>query len=510
MLRLITLSLFVLAQSSLATAGDSLQYKLELQSTLASGTHNPLWLSANRYGLSSLDTDNGYLRAAVAKDGGHAADRKFDWGAGLDMAVAYGFTSTTVVQQAYAEGRWLYGLLTIGSKEQPMQFRNQQLSSGPQTLGVNARPVPEIRLSVPDYWAVPLGGRWVSFKGHVAFGKYSDSRWQRDFTHEQTPHTDGALHHSKAGYMRIHKRGSPLTIEGGIEMATQFGGRMLIKDAQGEIVTEVKNRSGILSFWHALAAGGHEVTETGYLQNVEGNMLGSWMARLTWSEPTWEASVYADHYFEDHSSMFLLEYTGYGRGDKWDTHTRKRFMLYPLKDMQLGAELKLPGCPWLQNVVVEYLYTKYQSGPIYWDRAEGLSEHIGGRDSYYNHSIYTGWQHWGMVMGNPLYRSPLYNSDSQVSVESNRFIAWHMGLCGQLSPRLSYRLLATTEKAWGTYSLPFTSMQRDQSLMGELTYALPRRLLPGLYIRCAAAIDRGRLLGDNSGLQITVTKKGRL
>ena len=33
-----------------------LTYKVEMQNTTGTGNHNPLWLNANKYGLSSLDT----------------------------------------------------------------------------------------------------------------------------------------------------------------------------------------------------------------------------------------------------------------------------------------------------------------------------------------------------------------------------------------------------------------------------------------------------------------------
>ena len=52
---------------------------------------------------------------------------------------------------------------------------------------------------------------------------------------------------------------------------------------------------------------------------------------------------------------------------------------------------------------MEYLYTKYQSGPIYHDHTRLLSEHVCGLDNYYNHNLFTGWQHWGQAMGHPLY-----------------------------------------------------------------------------------------------------------
>ena len=121
---------------------DSLQYRAEMQATLSTGDHTPLWLNANKYGLSSLKTSNGYVLGAIERPLSADDGRKWGVGYGAEVAVATGFTSTLVVQQAYVEGRWLKGTLTVGAKEYPMELKNQELSSGSQALGINARPVP--------------------------------------------------------------------------------------------------------------------------------------------------------------------------------------------------------------------------------------------------------------------------------------------------------------------------------------------------------------------------------
>ena len=61
-------------------------------------------------------------------------------GRGVDVAAASHFTSHMVVQQAFFELRWLHGVLTVGAKDYPMELKNNRLSSGSQTLGINARP----------------------------------------------------------------------------------------------------------------------------------------------------------------------------------------------------------------------------------------------------------------------------------------------------------------------------------------------------------------------------------
>jgi len=481
---------------------DSLHYRVEVQGTVASGDHNPLWLNANKYGLSSLSRSNGYLRGALERPLSLDGGRKWGVGYGLDAAVAAGFTSTLVVHQAYVEARWLKGTLTVGAKEQPMELKNQRLSSGSQTLGINARPIPQVRLALPDYWAIPFLRGWLSLKGHIAFGKTTDDGWQKDFTRQQNRYTEGALHHSKAGYLKIGPK--IVTLELGLEMASQFGGKSYWEVARNDWQW-VSNKSNLSAFKDAFFGSGSDSGEDTY-KNASGNVLGSWVMRLNVDQPLWNLGLYFDHYFEDHSSMFMLDYNGYGEGSEWNVKKTNRYFLYDLKDMMLGAELKLKKLGWLNNIVVEYLYSKYQSGPVYHDRTPAISDHIGGNDDYYNNKLFTGWQHWGQVMGNPLYRSPLYNDDGSIRVANNRFVAWHVGLSGQPLSSLHYRVLTTYQTGLGTYDHPFTSRQYDLSLLAEVSWLFG----DGWKLRGALAMDKGRLLGDNYGLQLTIIKTGFL
>ena len=94
-----------------------------------------------KYGLSSLETANGYVRGGIERLLTTDEGRKFGLGYGLDVVLPINYTSKAIIQQAYVEGRWWHGTLTIGAKEEPMELKNNELSSGSQTLGINARPV---------------------------------------------------------------------------------------------------------------------------------------------------------------------------------------------------------------------------------------------------------------------------------------------------------------------------------------------------------------------------------
>lgn len=486
-----------------------LEYDIEMQSTFSEG-RTPLWLNANRYGLSSLDNTNGYLRAGVFRPLRTDSARRWGMGYGVDVAVPYNFTSDFVVQQAFVEGRWLHGVMTVGSKEYPMELKNNLLSSGSQTLGINARLIPQVRIALPEYWTLPFAKGWLHLKGHIAYGRMTDDRWQHEFTDRKNKYADDVLFHSKAGYLKIGNEDvfCPFSLELGLEMAATFGGTAYRPDGKGGM-TVLKGDTGLGAYWNAFVPGGYDTGETTY-QNVEGNHVGSWLIRMNWDTDMWRFSVYADKYFEDHSAMFQLDYDGYGQGEEWDEKKKSRYVLYDFKDIMLGMELNIKYDRWINDVVFEYIYSKYQSGPIYHDHTNTISDHIGGRDNFYNHSIYTGWQHWGQVIGNPLYRSPIYNEDGTIMVKDNRFMAFHLGIDGRPFPRFMYRVLASWQEGLGTYDEPYENKRNNFSLLVEGEYAFGGKLLNGWKVKGGYGMDLGAILGDNYGFQVTVSKCGLL
>lgn len=103
-----------------------------------------------------------------------------------------------------------------------MELKNNELSSGSQTLGINARPVPQVRLALSDYWTLPFANGWLHLKGHIAYGMMTDQNWQHNFTAKQSKYTDRALFHSKAGYLKVGNDEvfCPWSLEMGLKMVS--------------------------------------------------------------------------------------------------------------------------------------------------------------------------------------------------------------------------------------------------------------------------------------------------
>ena len=501
---------------------DGIETEYEMQVSASNG-NTPLWLNANKYGLSSVKSSNGFVRGAIKRDIRNDDSKKWGVGYGLDLAVAYNYQSSVMLQQAYLEGRYKRGSLTIGSKYQKMELKNQRLSSGAQALGINARPIPQVRLALEDYWTIPGLKKWISIKGHIAYGIMTDGCWQKEFTQKQSKWTENALYHSKAGFLKIGKDERPFSVELGLEMAAIFGGTVNWFDNNGKLVT-FKGGTKLKNFWHAFIPGGSdfEEEEKGYV-NIEGNHLGSWLARFSYQFNSIGISLYADHYFEDHSALYHLGNYGYGKDGDWQKRSSK-FYLYPLKDGLLGMELNFKRCSFVRNVVVEFINTRYQSGPIYHDHSETIFDQIGGQDNYYNHEYYPGWQYYGQVIGNPLYLSPIYNKENSLynkeylldnkenlhynkenllTIKNNRFFAWHFGLDGNIISDLSYRILASWQKGLGTYRNPYNKPKKNFSLLAELSYNC-EKWLDGLELHLSYGQDKGEILGNNNGVQFSV------
>lgn len=470
-------------------ADSTLTYRVEASGNVSNGTYAPLWLSANRYGLSSVEPNSMYVRAGLNFD----KELRHHWhvSAGLDVAGMTNQHANFVIQQAFADISWRFLRLSVGSKERPgfPLTKNERLSSGMLVEGANARPVPQVRGEIADFVNIPGTKGWLALKGHVAYGMFTDDSWQEDFAAAGKTYGRDIYYHSKSLMFRLgNRRKLPVELEFGILMATQFAGDQMRKKADGSSELLVNMPDGLKSFVKAFVpmSGGSD-TPWGDQVNVEGNHLGSWNFALNWYLDDWKFRAYLEHYFDDHSQMFWE----YGR---W-------------KDGQLGLEVTLPENRWVSSVVWESMSTKDQTGPILYDGFAGsLGYQVSAGDNYYNNYLYQAWQHWGQGMGNPLLPGPIYNNDGSITFKSNRVRSQHLGLEGNPAPEWNYRILLSFARHWGTYSAPLDKQRKQFSSLYEVTYS--PRWAKGWSASAGMGLDRGNYLGNSTGGVFSIKKTG--
>lgn len=469
--------------------GENIEYKTSISSTFSDGEYAPFWMTNNKYGLSTINNNSGYLRGGIFRDVKTDNGRNWRIGYGADIAFSLGMDRTFVVQQLYADFQWKALRLNVGQKEREMELRNQLLSSGAMASGINARPLPQVRIELPEFWTIPGTKEWLAIKAHIAYGAYTDNAWQKEFHEDPFIYSANSLFHSKAGFVRIgNTEKFPITLTGGFEMDAQFGGEAwnLLNRADANVTIEKHQKlgNGAKAFWNAFIPGGSDVND-GDFKNAAGNQLGSFHLSADYHGNHWGARFYAEHFYDDHSQLF------------WQ---------YGWKDMLYGLEINLPKNHFVNSFLYEHIGTTDQSGSIYHDATETLPVQISAVDEYYNHHIYGAWQHAGFVMGNPLLISPLYNANGRIFCYHNRINAHHFGISGQPTNEIGYRVLFTHEKSLGTYNFPLENPAYGNFLIAEGSYS-PHQI-PGLNITLSYGQNGGQLLGHSKGALLSISYSG--
>lgn len=465
-----------------ADTADSLRWNVELNATFSTGENTPFWLVNNLQGLGSPEKNNGYARVSIFRD--EEMSKKFSWSAGIDLVAAWNASAAFHIHQLYGEIKYRRLGILLGSKEIFGDYNNPRLSSGNLLYSGNALPIPQLRIGLPEF--APFWGThgWFSVKGYVAYGMFTDSGWQKSWAAPDSKRTEGVLYHSKGLWLRGGNADKfPLLADVGIEMASQFAGKSF-KD--GEIINMPH---GFVDWLKALfPVAGNHTTPIDEQTNVQGNMLGCYNIVLQWlPKSDWSIKAYFEHYFEDHSQMTFE---------------------YGWKDGLWGIEVNLPKNRFVSTFVYEFLNSTDQTGAVMNNSTDKLPEQVSGRDFYYDHYIYSGWQHWGMGIGNPLAISPIYNRNHLISFLDTRIKAHHLGIAGNPFQDWNYRVLLSFSRNWGTYGMPYPDVINNFNYLLELTWKPSG--YKGWYATVGIAGDSGQLLGDSYGVRLCIGKTGFL
>ncbi|MDR0431377.1 MAG: capsule assembly Wzi family protein [Tannerellaceae bacterium] len=459
---------------------NTLTYRVEAFGSAASGSNTPFWMTSNRYGVVPLNAGNGYLRPGVFYNG--MSNKGFHWRAGLDMAVVAPRYRNVYIQQVYAEIGYQALLLSIGSKERYTSLWDRRLSSGDMVLSPNARPIPEINLSFPEFTIVPYTKGWLQVKGDFAAGRSFDNAYLKQFVNEKQLYNKNIRWHHKSIYFRIKDTQNhfPLSFNAGLQHWAQWGGT-----TSGSSIAQPHSLKDFIRIVCAKEGGG-DATISDQI-NVLGNHYGSYDFKLSFIKENWASHAYHQRYFEDKSGIEFHN----GPDGLW------------------GIQVDLTSFPWIRTIVVEHLETRHQTGSFHFisfdhDKHPGIG---GGADNYYNNGEYrTGASYFNRGLGSPLLPSPEYNTDGSLGFKNNRVSAWHIGLEGCITSQIDYRILLTNMNSWGTHSRPFLDTKGSTSGLLEVSYWHPK--LSGWLFTGSLAADRGAVYTKSIGFGLSASKRG--
>ncbi len=442
--------------------------------TFSGGDNAPFWLTNNQYGLGSTENNSGYLRVQTFAKKKLADKLKLQLG--VDIVAAHNLNSDFHFQQLYTDFTYKNVKLSIGSKERAPLFKNELLSTGGMTLSNNARPIPQVEASLPDFVTVPYTKGLLEVMGGISYGKFIDDKFKRNNAADGY-YAEEILYHRKYGFLKFENN-SVWNFIMGLEMDTQWGGQFY-KDGEYRWSSPARFKD----FFRVLLpmSGGSDSNMTDQV-NILGNVYGSLHFITNYRKENYTVKAYIERFFEDHSGLFFKS----------------------VPDGLYGIELNLKKKGWITGVLFEYLHTKDQSGPFLWDKSEEIPVQVSGGDNYYNHIDYISLSNYGFVMGNPLLTSPIYNNGSSLTVFNTRLSSFHGGITGYINNDLKYRALLTYSQSWGTPLIPSRSIRNQFSTMLEATYSNDK--LSGWLFSGAFSYDKSEMVGDNTGVQFKVSK----
>lgn len=502
---LLPILMFALPVQAQKSEWGKIKYEIQTDIVFSTGENTPFWLISNRHGASSFKNNNANLSAGLFRD--FDKKRGFTWAYGIECIGAWNHSSPFYIQQLYADIKYNCWELSIGSKERWAEGKHQTLSGGGLTFSSNARPIPQVRFGINEYTTASwLFNKWLHVKGHFSYGRQTDDNFQR--THMSNAiygsrYIENVLFHEKSAFIKIGNLAKmPFSVEMGLEMYTQFGGRAWEKRPKGDVVIYNLPHS-YKEYLKAFIpmAGGSESSDMDQ-SNVNGNVLGSWHLALNYETGNWSIKAYYEHYYEDHSGLLGFDYH-YNRDGK------KTLITYlPWRDGLFGLEVAFPKNRIINTLVYEFINSRDQSGPILHNPCGDMIGQAGGKDWYYTHTYYQSWQHWGMGICNPHTLSPLYNKTPNLTMPYQRLRSHHIGFNGTPSELISYRIMTSWTKHWGSYEDPLPTPLTQLSTMGEACFT-PKKWHGWRFI-AAIAYDHSKLIGNNFGGMLTIGKSGWL
>lgn len=494
------LAVTAMGMAAVAYAGLPVNYEASLTGNAGSGDFAPYYISSGSHGILTQKNE-ALLRLGAWHD--MDMSQRFSYGFGMSFVTGCGsetdysrynpadeifYThgekpSNIRLQQLYGEIKYRGVFMTVGLKEQQSKMLNNELTSGDLIESGNARPIPEVRVGFHDFQDIPFTNGWVQIDGEISYGKFTDDDYMRNHYNYYNYHlVTGSWYTYKQAYFRT-KPSERFSVTIGAQAAGIFGGTTVTyKD--GIPVNTYKHPDGLGDFFEMFIP--RNTSEEGF---VLGNHLGSWdfMARYRLKNDD-ELKAYFQWLWEDGSGIGKMN----GFDGLW------------------GLEYKSARRGIVNGAVIEYLDFTNQSGPIHWEPDDNpgttITANATGGDNYYNNAFYNSYAHYGMSIGTPFMRSPMYNLNGYPAYVCTRVRGVHVGLTGNISSPVDYRVMFSYRKGWGTALVPLLSPLEDTSVSVDATYRVPA--VKGLAVKAQFAFDKGSMYGDNFGGLLTVSYSG--
>lgn len=431
---------------------------MDVVGVFSAGDQTPFWIQSNRNGVYSAEGSQILSRFKTV--GSEHITPNINVFYGAELVARPGEESSIWFNQGFIKLH-TYGIeLAAGRFENRSPIHNERLSIGSLGVSGNSTPIPQVRIGFVDWTSLPFTQDFIQIKGRIAHGWLGSNRT-----------TDDVLYHEKVGHARIGGN-LPLNLYGGLAHYAVWGGNN--NPRFGNLPSSGKD------FWRVfLATGGDDTAPPGEEDYMLGDHLGAW----------------------DFGFFLELDDINVKAYRQFPLETKDNLKFKSPQDALTGISLSFDdnlGIPFTE-VVYEYLYTKWQDGPLRENTGPNQRDEFRGNENYYNHTIYTtGWVYEGRTIGNALFTPRLDNQ----GVSNNRILAHHIGVSSMIhNTKIITR--TTFSRNSGTWIYPFDSPKTQWSFSAGIESPFTYRDQQFILLT-EAAFDNGSLLGNQLGLLLGI------
>lgn len=504
----------LLGSNSFGQATDSAQlnkrthFELEAQVTGTSGNVIPFWIRSNQFGNIPLPSASSSFLARATRDFNGPGGRKLDWGWGVEGRVNTTLKNTTyVLPEAFVKVKAGPLQLQGGRTKESMGLVGDSiLSSGSFSISGNALGIPQLELSIPEYYFLPFFKNLIAIKGNFSHGWLGKTRILDTIRAMEPSNARYAVgtnrpvtfFHQKSFYGRFGRDDWNINLYGGFNHQVYWG-------SEKEIFGSHFTLTPLETFGYVVTGFPYGYTEKNRIQiprSKIGNMLGSIDVGLLYKFKKVNLMLYRQNIYDVGALYYLA-------------NLRDGLNGLILTNRQSGKAT----IQW-EKIVFEYFSSKHQAGEF-----NSKATPSGDEDYYNNYFYLDGWSYKGTGLGTPFIST---RNDTRKNLPSNpyadyfinnRVKVFHLGLQGKVSGYLLRSKVSYSEN-YGTFATSPEGHSTGKVVPTKPIFGLfgkvrqfsswvevVKNLNPGTTVGASFAFDHGNLLYKAHGVSVRLIKK---
>lgn len=476
----------VITLTSAESQDDPYHFNIGLTAAYTSAGVIPFWLRSNQYGSIPLDGPSLSVISAARKD--YTGDNKlFDWGASFEGRLNTGNRNEFRLIEAYAKIRMSIFEIRGGRSKMTMGLCDSTLSSGSFSVAGNALGIPEVRISVPEFFIIPKLGDLFAFKGSYSHGFTGEPSVR--LLNNDTAQLKTFLH-QKSFYGRFGKPAWKWKLYGGFNHQAFWG-------SEETYYVGFNTLTPFQTYLYVIT--GKPYGTENFSASKIGNHMGSIDIGFEYNFKNISILLYRQNIYDIGALYYLANIRDGLNG------------LSLVNKQSAGKDIR-----W-RKMLLEFFYTKNQAGELWSPFVPS------GDENYYNNDQYiNGWSYKNIGIGNPFICTRVYTreglpADPRDYFLNNRVILFHYGIEGSIK-ELDIRLKASYSLNYGTFGTSEVghTLGKDRTLpvygifektqQFSFLFSGTRQLNGGFTIGGVAAFDAGDLYYNSAGILISVTK----